>query len=128
MMSTVHAKAAVGSRAQPAVHGPPKSETSAAQDASAKRQVGGTGQVVHESKRRKQLTRFERAHAIRSRANAIASGSSVRLKDTQGCTDALTLAERELDAGLLGDYVVRKCYPDGSYEEFGIYELAHVHR
>ena len=84
--------------------------------------------AAQESKRRKQLTRFERAHAIRSRANAIAAGAPVRLSDTQGCTDPLALGERELEAGLLSDYIVRKCYPDGSYEEFGIYDLAHVHR
>jgi|688.fasta_scaffold106618_2 DNA-directed RNA polymerase subunit K/omega len=79
-------------------------------------------------KRRTQLTRFERAHAIRVRATAIAAGARVRLPDAKGCTDTLTLAEQELDAGLLTDFVVRKCYPDGTYEEFGIYDLAHVHR
>jgi DNA-directed RNA polymerase subunit K/omega len=101
---------------------------SAAVDEGARKPAAQTEGAVQESKRRKQLTRFERAHAIRSRANAIAAGAPVRLRDTQGCTDPLALAERELEAGLLSDYVVRKCYPDGSYEEFGIYDLAHVHR
>ena len=63
------------------------------------------------------------------RAMAIAGGAPVRLKDCdmQGCTDPLLIADNELVGGLLDDYVVRKCYPDGTYEEFGVYELRHVH-
>ena len=67
------------------------------------------------------LTRFERARVLGTRARHI-SNNSTPLVDTQGETDPLKIAKKELEAGVL-PLTVRRHLGNGTYEDFKVSDL-----
>ena len=71
-------------------------------------------------------TKFERARIIAYWAQQIALGAKP-LTDPGNCTDALQIAEQDLDSGRLGqEIIVRRYLPDGSQEDWLVEELKQV--
>ncbi len=67
------------------------------------------------------MTKYERARIIGSRALQISLNAPVMV-DTEGETDPMAIAERELNAKLV-PFIVRRFLPDGTYEDWKIAEL-----
>lgn len=67
------------------------------------------------------MTKYERARIIGSRALQISLNAPVMV-DTEGETDPMAIAERELNAKLV-PFIVRRFLPDGTYEDWKISEL-----
>jgi len=68
------------------------------------------------------LTKYERARVLGARALQIAKNAPLQV-DPCGETDALTLAEMELQAGKL-PFILRRYLPDGSFEDWPVSQLA----
>lgn len=67
------------------------------------------------------MTKYERARIIGSRALQISLNAPVMV-DTEGETDPMAIAERELNAKLV-PFIVRRFLPDGTYEDWKVSEL-----
>ena len=67
------------------------------------------------------MTKYERARIIGSRALQISLNAPVMV-DTEGDTDPMSIAERELNAKLV-PFIVRRFLPDGTYEDWKVSEL-----
>ena len=67
------------------------------------------------------MTKYERARIIGSRALQISMNAPVMV-DTQGMTDPMDIAEKELNAKLT-PLIVRRFLPDGTYEDWKVSEL-----
>jgi DNA-directed RNA polymerases I, II, and III subunit RPABC2 len=67
------------------------------------------------------MTKYERARIIGSRALQISLNAPVMV-DTEGETDPMAIAERELNSKLV-PFIVRRFLPDGTYEDWKISEL-----
>ena len=66
------------------------------------------------------LTKFERVRIIGQRAEYIAQGAPPMV-DATGMTDALAIAEKELDERKV-PLIVKRTYPDGSVVEISIFD------
>lgn len=67
------------------------------------------------------MTKYERARIIGSRALQISLNAPVMV-DTEGDTDPMSIAERELNAKLV-PFIVRRFLPDGTYEDWKVRDL-----
>ncbi len=67
------------------------------------------------------MTKYERARIIGSRALQISLNAPVMV-DTEGDTDPMSIAERELNAKLV-PFIVRRFLPDGTYEDWKVKDL-----
>jgi len=67
------------------------------------------------------MTKYERARIIGSRALQISLNAPVMV-DTEGDTDPMSIAERELNAKLV-PFIIRRFLPDGTYEDWKVSEL-----
>mmetsp|Transcript_58142 Transcript_58142/g.90450 ORF Transcript_58142/g.90450 Transcript_58142/m.90450 type:complete len:109 (-) Transcript_58142:52-378(-) len=67
------------------------------------------------------MTKYERARIIGTRALQLAMNAPV-LVELNDEKDALVIAELELDARVL-PFVVRRFFPDGTYEDWRLKEL-----
>ena len=67
------------------------------------------------------MTKYERARIIGSRALQISLNAPVMV-DTEGETDPMAIAERELNQKLV-PFIVRRFLPDGTYEDWKVSEL-----
>ena len=67
------------------------------------------------------MTKYERARIIGSRALQISLNAPVMV-DTEGDTDPMSIAERELNAKLV-PFIVRRFLPDGTYEDWKVSDL-----
>ena len=67
------------------------------------------------------LTRFERARVLGTRAEHIGNNSPP-LVDTEGETNPLKIAKKELEAGVL-PLIVRRHLGNGTYEDFKVSDL-----
>jgi len=67
------------------------------------------------------MTKYERARIIGSRALQISLNAPVMV-DTEGDTDPMSIAERELNAKLV-PFIIRRFLPDGTYEDWKVGEL-----
>lgn len=70
---------------------------------------------------RNRMTRFEKARILGARATLLAKGAQP-LVSTEGETDPLKIAEKELRAKVLPMSITRKL-PDGSIEEWVVKDL-----
>ena len=67
------------------------------------------------------MTKYERARIIGTRALQISMNAPVMV-DTEGMTDPMAIAEKEINAKLV-PFVVRRFLPDGTYEDWKVSEL-----
>lgn len=67
------------------------------------------------------MTKYERARIIGSRALQISLNAPVMV-DTEGDTDPMSIAERELNSKLV-PFIVRRFLPDGTYEDWKVSDL-----
>ncbi len=67
------------------------------------------------------MTKYERARIIGSRALQISMNAPVMV-DTEGLTDPMDIAEKELIAKLV-PFIIRRFLPDGTYEDWRVSEL-----
>ena len=67
------------------------------------------------------MTKYERARIIGSRALQISLNAPVMV-DTEGDTDPMSIAERELNAKLV-PFIVRRFLTDGTYQDWKVSEL-----
>lgn len=67
------------------------------------------------------MTKYERARIIGTRALQISMNAPVMV-DTEGLTDPMAIAEKEINAKLV-PFVVRRFLPDGTYEDWRVAEL-----
>ena len=67
------------------------------------------------------MTKYERARIIGTRALQISMNAPVMV-DTEGLTDPMAIAEKEINAKLV-PFVVRRFLPDGTYEDWKVSEL-----
>lgn len=67
------------------------------------------------------MTKYERARIIGSRALQISLNAPVMV-DTEGDTDPMSIAERELNAKLV-PFIIRRFLPDGTYEDWKVGDL-----
>lgn len=74
---------------------------------------------------RGRLTRFERAKLLGFRATRLEQGDAPRVPTSIQDT-VFTVAEREFDLGLLGDYLVDRVHPDGRIETIPVGRLAWI--
>ena len=71
-------------------------------------------------------TKFERTRIIAYWGQQIALGATP-FTDPGDCTDALIIAEKDLDSGKLGEeIIVRRYLPDGSQEDWLVKDLEQV--
>lgn len=70
----------------------------------------------------RRLTRFERARIIGIRALQLNLGAPPLIPVEEGEWDALKVAEKELELGVL-PLSIRRTFPDGSYIDLPINEL-----
>ena len=85
--------------------------------------LDGTGPKESKGPRRTSpyMTKYERARIIGSRALQISLNAPVMV-DTEGDTDPMSIAERELNAKLV-PFIIRRFLPDGTYEDWKVSEL-----
>ncbi|HDO41362.1 MAG TPA: DNA-directed RNA polymerase subunit K [Candidatus Bathyarchaeota archaeon] len=62
------------------------------------------------------LTRFERARICGARALQIAMGAPVLIQVTEGMTNPIDIALKELESGVL-PITIRRTLPDGTYQD-----------
>ena len=62
------------------------------------------------------LTRFERARICGARALQIAMGAPVLIQVTEGMTNPIDIALKELKSGVL-PITIRRTLPDGTYQD-----------
>ncbi|KAF4655518.1 DNA-directed RNA polymerases I, II, and III subunit RPABC2 [Perkinsus chesapeaki] len=67
------------------------------------------------------MTKYERARIIGTRALQISMNAPVMV-DTEGETDPMAIAEKELVAKVI-PFIVRRFLPDGTYEDWKVEEL-----
>ena len=67
------------------------------------------------------LTKYERVRVIGARATQIANGAPPTI-DISGMTDALTIAEAELEQRTIPMIIIRK-YPDGREEKIAVADI-----
>ena len=67
------------------------------------------------------MTKYERARIIGTRALQISMNAPVMV-DTEGMTDPMAIAEKEINAKLV-PFVVRRFLPDGTFEDWKVSEL-----
>jgi DNA-directed RNA polymerase I, II, and III subunit RPABC2 len=67
------------------------------------------------------MTKYERARIIGTRALQISMNAPVMV-DTEGMTDPMAIAEKEINAKLV-PFIVRRFLPDGTYEDWRVSEL-----
>jgi len=63
-----------------------------------------------------QLTRFERARIVGSRALQIAMGAPILVEPSAASSNPIDIALRELESGIL-PITVRRTLPDGTYQD-----------
>uniref|UniRef100_A0A914XDD0 RPB6 homolog n=1 Tax=Plectus sambesii TaxID=2011161 RepID=A0A914XDD0_9BILA len=68
------------------------------------------------------MTKYERARILGTRALQIAMGAPVMV-ELEGETDPLEIARKELKAQKI-PIIIRRYLPDGSFEDWGVDELA----
>lgn len=95
------------------VSGDHKGQTSA--------EAGGPKESLGPRRTSPYMTKYERARIIGSRALQISLNAPVMV-DTEGDTDPMSIAERELNAKLV-PFIVRRFLPDGTYEDWKVNEL-----
>ena len=71
-------------------------------------------------------TKFEKAQIIGYRAMQLALNDPPMV-ETNGCTDMVSIAGAELQAGKLNDLILRRYFPDGSQEDWRLSELVWDH-
>ncbi|EQB61300.1 dna-directed rna polymerase subunit k [Vairimorpha apis BRL 01] len=67
------------------------------------------------------MTKYEKAHILGIRASQISSGAPPFV-DIEDETDSLKIARKELEERKI-PFIVRRRFPDGSYEDWPINEL-----
>jgi len=65
------------------------------------------------------LTRFEKARIVGARALQISMGAPLLIEVPEGSSDAVDLAIKELEAGVL-PITIRRRLPDGTYQDIPI--------
>lgn len=68
------------------------------------------------------LTKYEKARILGLRATQISKGAKPTVEITEGMTDALKIAEKELKFGNI-PLIVRRYMPDGTFEDWSLNEL-----
>lgn len=68
------------------------------------------------------LTKYERAHILGVRASQL-SGGAPPFVDIEDETDSLKIARKELEERKI-PFIIRRNFPDGSYEDWPLSELA----
>jgi DNA-directed RNA polymerase I, II, and III subunit RPABC2 len=90
-------------------------------DIKAAAEAGGPKESTGPRRTSPYMTKYERARIIGSRALQISLNAPVMV-DTEGDTDPMSIAERELNAKLV-PFIVRRFLPDGTYEDWKVSEL-----
>ena len=62
------------------------------------------------------LTRFERARIVGARALQIAMGAPVLVEPTEGASNPIDIAIKELEVGIL-PMTIRRTLPDGTHQD-----------
>ena len=70
------------------------------------------------------LTRYEKTRIISFRAIKLAEGEHPMFEMNGMQLRVQDIARQELNMGALDDLVIRRCFPDGQYEEWRVGELS----
>lgn len=77
--------------------------------------------IVDERVTMPRMTKYERAHILGVRASQLNAGAPPFV-DIEDETDSLKIARKELDEHKI-PFIIRRKFPDGSYEDWPINEL-----